>query len=200
MRLSAEDLIQPISEDMPCGEDLEYDPVYQLMENMMVATDEQEFGDTIIAGEGPDWKGVAQQVDDLITRTRDLRVLTFGALADLHLKGLPAFSKSLEALNACMETFWDSIYPELDVEDNNDATMRYNSLQMLNDYQLVCRGLEKAPLVELKGLGRFSMHDIWVAEGKVQPGAEEEKHDIALIHGAFSDASSEDMEIGRAHV
>lgn len=193
MRLSAEDLIQPISEDLPCGEDLEYDPTFQLMETMMEATAEQEFGDTIIPGTGPDWKGVAQQVNDLLKRTRDLRVLTYGALADLHLTGLPTFSKSLEALNACLETFWENIYPELDVDDNNDATMRYNILQMLNDYQLVCVGLEQAPLVELKGLGRFSLHDIWVAEGKISPVGDEPVHELALIQGAFRDAATEDL-------
>ena len=57
MRLSAEELIQPISEDLPCGEDLEYDPAFQQMESMMQSKPEQEFGDTIIPGEGPDWAG-----------------------------------------------------------------------------------------------------------------------------------------------
>ena len=193
MRLSAEDLIQPVSEDLPCGEDLEYDPAFQQMEVMMQETDEQEFGDTIIPGSGPDWKGVAEQVDELNPRIRDLRVLIYGALADLHLKGLSAFSQSLEAVNACMETFWDTIHPELDVEDNNDATMRYNTLQVLNDYELVCKGLENAPLVEIKGLGVFSLHDIELAEGKVSPAEDEEVHDIALIQGAFGDADPELM-------
>lgn len=193
MRLSAEDLIQPVSDDLPCGEDLEYDPAFQQMEVMMQATDEQEFGDTVIPGSGPDWKGVAQQVDDLNPRTRDLRVLIYGALADLHLKGLSAFSQSLEAVNDCMQTFWDNIHPELDADDNNDATMRYNMLQVLNDYELVCKGLENAPLVEIKGLGAFSLHDIELAEGKIAPAQDEEVNDIALIQGAFGDADPELM-------
>ena len=88
MRLSAQQLSQPVSEDSPCGEDMEYDPVFQEMEVLMQTTEEQEFGDTIIPGTGPDWKGVAEQVDDLNDRTRDLRVLINGALADLSLKGL----------------------------------------------------------------------------------------------------------------
>lgn len=193
MRLTAEELVQPVSADMPCGDDLEYDPDFQQMETMMESTEEQEFGDTVIEGTGPDWKGVLKQANELNKRTRDLRVLTYGALADLHLTGLPEFSKSLEALNACMEEFWDEIYPELDEDDNNDATMRYNTLQMLNDYQLVNVGLENAPLVELKGVGRFSLHDIWVAEGKVAAADEEEKPDIGLIQGAFGDAPTEEL-------
>jgi type VI secretion system protein ImpA len=191
MRLTAEELMQPISEDLPCGEDLEYDPVFQQMESMMQSKPEQEFGDTVIPGEGPDWAGVSQQVDELLPRTRDLRVLTYAALADLHLTGLSAFTDSLESLNSCLETYWEKIYPELDTDDNNDATMRFNVLQILNDHGLVCSGLENAPLVELKGVGVFSLRDIELAEGKTSPVGEEEVQDIALIQGAFGDANPE---------
>ena len=191
MRLSAEELAQPVSDELPCGEDLEYDPVFQQMELMMQPTAEQEFGDTIIPGSGPDWKGVAQQVEDLNERTRDLRVLTYGALADLSLKGLKVFSESLESLNNCMETFWDDIHPALDVDDNNDATMRYNCLQILNDHEIVSAVMENAPLVEVKGLGVFTLHSIELAEGKATPDEDEEVFDISLIQGAFGDADTD---------
>ena len=160
MRLSAKDLSQPVSEDQPCGENLEYDPAFQQMEAMLQSKSEQEFGDTVIAGSGPDWKGVGKQASDLLKRTRDLRALAYAAISQLHTDGLGAFRDALEALNACMETFWGEIYPELDVEDNNDATMRLNTLQILNDRQLVSDGLERTPLVVLKGLGGFSLRDI----------------------------------------
>lgn len=195
MQLSAEELKQPVSEDSPSGEDLEYDPVFQEMEVMMETTAEQEFGDTIIPGSGPDWKGVAAQVEDLNKRTRDLRVLTCGALADLSLKGLKVFSDSLESLNACIETFWDSIHPQLDVEDDNDATMRLNALQILNDYEMVSFGLERAPLLEVRGLGAFSLRDIEIAEGKTTPVGDETVHDIGLIQGAFGDAEADVISV-----
>jgi len=191
MRLSAEQLSQPVSDDLPCGEDLEYDPVFQEMEVMMQTTEEQEFGDTVIPGSGPDWKGVAEQVDNLNERTRDLRVLTYGALADLSLKGLKAFSDSLESLNNCIEVFWDDIYPNLDVEDDNDATMRLNCLQILNDYEMVSFGLERAPLIQVKGLGAFSLRDIELAEGKVTPAKDEPVQELGLIQGAFGNADED---------
>lgn len=192
MQLSAEDLVLPVSEDLPCGEDLEYDPVFQQMELMMQATEEQEFGDTVIAGSGPDWKGVKEQVDDLIERTRDLRVITFGALAELQLSGLGAFADAIEGLNVCLETYWAEVHPQLD-EDDGDATMRFNTLQMLNDHELVFEGLMRAPLVELKGFGSFSLRDIELAEGKLKPNVDEEVQEIALIQGAFGEATTEDM-------
>lgn len=191
MRLSAQQLSQPVSDDLPCGEDMEYDPVFQEMEVLMETTEEQEFGDTVIPGTGPDWKGVAEQVDDLNDRTRDLRVLINGALADLSLKGLKVFSESLESITTCMEVFWDSINPVLDVDDNNDATIRLNSLQLLNDYEMVSFGLERAPLIDVRGLGTFSLRAIELAEGKTTPVGDEEVHDIALIQGAFGDAEAD---------
>jgi type VI secretion system protein ImpA len=200
MRLSAEQLCQPISDDLPCGEDLEYDPVFQEMEVMMQTTAEQEFGDTIIPGSGPDWKGVAEQVEDLNKRTRDIRVLTNGALADLSLKGLKVFSESLESLNACIEKFWDSIHPELDADDDNDPTMRMNALQILNDYEMVSFGLERAPLLDVRGLGTFSLRDIELAEGKTSPVGDENVKDIGLIQGAFGDADAEVIADLRAGV
>lgn len=192
MQLTAEDLVQPVSEDLPCGEDLEYDPAFQQMELKMQATEEQEFGDTVIAGSGPDWKGVKEQVDDLIERTRDLRVITFGALAELQLSGFSAFADAIEGLNACLETFWEDVHPQLD-EDDGDATMRYNTLQMLNDHTLVFESLMRAPLVELKGFGTFSLRDIELAEGKLRPSEGEEVQEISLIQGAFGEASADEM-------
>lgn len=192
MQLTAENLAQPISEDLPCGEDLEYDPAFTQMELDMQSTEEQEYGDTIIPASGPDWKGVREQVDNLVERTRDLRVLTFGALAELNLNGLVAFSDAMDALNVSLATFWDDIHPQLD-EDDGDATSRSNTLATMNDHELVYESLMRAPLVTMKGVGSFSLRDIEIAEGKIKPVGNEEVHDIALIRGAFSDASVEDM-------
>ena len=111
MRLSAKELIQPVSDDLPCGEDMEYDPAFQQMEAMLQTKSEQEFGDTVIPGTGPDWKGVGKQAVDLLKRTRDLRVLSYAAISQLHTDCLGAFRDALEALNACLETHWDIIYP-----------------------------------------------------------------------------------------
>ena len=91
MQLSAKELTQPVSEDQPCGENLEYDPDFQQLEAMLKTKSDQEFGDTVIPGAGPDWKGVGKQAVDLLKRTRDLRVLSYAAISQLHTDGLGAF-------------------------------------------------------------------------------------------------------------
>ena len=75
MRLSAKELIQPVSDDLPCGEDLEYDPAFQQLEAMLKTKSEQEFGDTVIPGTGPDWKGVGEQASFDVAAYLVVRIL-----------------------------------------------------------------------------------------------------------------------------
>jgi len=199
MPFSAEDLSKPISEELPCGEDLEYDPAFQEMETLMQSTPEQEVGDTIVAAVPPDWKGVVRQTKDLLGRTRDMRVFVNAAIAGLNQDGLGEFKEVLTALTACMEQHWESIHPLLDPDDDNDPMMRMNILQNLSHYDNVRKGLERSPLVSIKGLGSFSFHDIQVAEGREEADPDVDAPDTALIQGAFSQADPSQLrELGEA--
>ena len=102
MALTLEDLIKPVSDEDPCGEDVEYDPLFVEMETMFESTPEQEYGDTIIAGSGPDWMGVRDNALALLERSRDLRALVYGALASMHTDGSDK-PKTLETPNSAAE-------------------------------------------------------------------------------------------------
>lgn len=191
MRISLDDLRKPVSDEAPCGEDLEYDNAYALMETAMQSREEQEMGDSKLEAAGPDWEAVGTHALDLLQRTRDMRVFVNLAMAALNTDGLPAFHNGLTIINDYMEEFWDEVYPLLDPDDDNDPMMRMNVLQNLDDYGLVRQGIRKSPLVELKGLGGFSLHDIDLATGAVQPAGDEEVNDMAIIAGAFADGDRE---------
>src|SRR5260370_8090834 len=66
-------LIEGISPDSPCGENLEYDKDFVLLEQSTRGKAEQQFGDTIVPAEEPDWAEVRRLALDLCKRTRDLR-------------------------------------------------------------------------------------------------------------------------------
>jgi type VI secretion system protein ImpA len=53
-------LLAPVSEDAPCGPDLEYDAEFLALEDAARGKAEQQFGDTIIPAEDPDWRKVQQ--------------------------------------------------------------------------------------------------------------------------------------------
>lgn len=191
MRFSEEELKQPISDEQPCGEDLEYDPAFQALETALQSQAEQEMGDEKLGAEGPDWPAVAEHAKDLLARTRDMRVFVYASMAGLHLDGLPAFHQVLTALNDCMENYWSEMHPLLDPDDDNDPMMRMNVLQNYDDYERVRLGIRQSPLVELKGVGKFSLHDIELATGIREAKGDEEPLDIAIIQGAFADGNRE---------
>ena len=67
-------LLEPISDDKPCGEDLEYDPVFIEMNQAAEEKAEQSMGDSVIEAEPADWKKVRKLAEELLGKTKDLRV------------------------------------------------------------------------------------------------------------------------------
>ena len=157
----------PLSEDAPCGEDLEYDPLFVEMEHAAQGRAAQEMGDVATEAEDPDWRAVRKACEQLFSRTRDLRVTIYLARALLHTEGWTGFADALDLLRRLVVDHWDAVHPELDHEDNDDATMRLNTLLNLCDRQALLRSVRLTPIVSSRGLGRFCLRDIDLASGRL---------------------------------
>ncbi|TVR64344.1 MAG: type VI secretion system protein TssA [Candidatus Competibacteraceae bacterium] len=195
--IDVESLLSEIAADAPCGEDLEYDPQFAEMEKQARGTSERQYGDTIIPGEPPDWRGVAKTALGLLERTRDLRVAAYLTRASLNTDGLRGFTDGLALLEGLIERHWESVYPQLDPDDDNDPTLRVNTIVSLCDPETTLRDLRVAPLVHSRSLGRFSLRDVQVAAGLLTPVVADEEHtppNQTMIDGAFQEASLEDLQ------
>lgn len=187
---------QPISEDSPSGENLEYDPDYLEMVKLL---EPRSKGGTIAkdedarAEEPPDWAAVGKIATGLLKKTHDCRVAIYAAIASLHTKGLDTFQDYLELLNTYLSDFWDTVHPQLDAEDDDDATMRVNAIEALDEYRHIVPALERAKLVELKGVGQFGVHEVELAQGKETPREGEEVPDLNLVRQAFMKAEPEQL-------
>ncbi|HRF43928.1 MAG TPA: type VI secretion system protein TssA [Candidatus Competibacteraceae bacterium] len=193
-----ESLLSDITADAPCGEDLEYDPQFAEMEKQAQGTPERQYGDTIIPGDPPDWRGVSKTALDLLERTHDLRIAAYLTRAQLNTDGLLGFTQSLALLEGLIERYWDSVYPQLDPEDDNDPTLRINTIVGLCDPETTLHELRSTPLVSSRSLGQFSLRDVQIAAGLLTPVATDEEHaappNQTMIDGAFQDASIEDLQ------
>ncbi|MCB9958926.1 MAG: type VI secretion system protein TssA [Rhodospirillaceae bacterium] len=120
--IDIEELLQPISEESPTGEDLRaddsYDSVYFAMrsardtarsaEKRVVEMDEA-------AGTPPEWSTVADlAADALRTRTKDLAVASWYTEALLRTEGLAGLRDGLRLIHGLVERYWDGLYPEED--------------------------------------------------------------------------------------
>ena len=183
-----------VSAESPCGANLEYDPIFGQMDRASIGKPEQQFGNTIVPAEEPNWKEVGKLATELLQRTKDLRVATQLVKAELVLHGLPSFASVLELIRGYVEQFWDTVHPQLDPTDDNDPILRINTLESLCDADSTLRLLRTCPIVSSRSVGRFNLKDVAVAEGELKPPeGVSEPPDWAKIHAAFQDSPVEEV-------
>ncbi len=196
MGVDIDSYLTEISAEEPCGEDLEYDAEFIALEQDIKGKPEVQIGDTFQEAEPPNWREIIKSCENLLGRTRDLRVLVnyFRALAATD--GITGIADGLALLKALVEARWDTIYPLLDPDDYNDPTERINILMTLCDFETTLNPLQKIPLVESRAIGQFCLRDLHIIEGKITPkeGSEDELPTEANIDAAVQDAEIEDLK------
>jgi type VI secretion system protein ImpA len=165
MNLEFGQLIAPVSESNPAGENLEYDPGFGELEQMATPLTERTMGESVRAAVEPDWERVAAAATDLLARTKDLRVAIHLTAAATRTQGITGWQSGLELVRGLLERYWDDAHPQLDAADDNDATARVNALMALGDPQSVLGYFRTATFVQSPRLGRYSLRELRIATG-----------------------------------
>ncbi len=189
-----------MSPEAPCGENLEFDADFGALEREARGKPEQQYGDTVVPAEDPDWKQVAAQAAALLERTRDLRVLALLAVARLQLLGLPAYAGILAVTRTLLETRWEAVHPQLDPEDDLDPTLRANALLRLGEPLRVVRVLRDMPLAASRRAGAVSWRDVAIANGMIEPEDGRAKPTEAEIRAAFNETEPGRLETTRGAI
>jgi type VI secretion system protein ImpA len=185
--IDVEALLLEIGPDAPCGPDLEYDPAFLALEQEALGKPEVQYGETITPAVPPDWKIVRRLAGELLARSRDLRLAIHLLRANLALSGIAGMADALVLIERLLDARWDSVHPLLDVDDDNDPTLRINSLAILADSGTLVRELKEAPLLVLPGLGPLTIKLLEVTNGEAPPAEGEEKIALASIERALAD-------------
>lgn len=175
-----EALLAPISDEAPAGPDLSYDAEFLELEQASKGKPEQQFGDTLIAAEEPDWQDVRRRAEALLARSKDLRVALLLTRALVRLENAEGLAAGLGLVNEMLSRYWDTLHPELDHDDSDDATMRLNALAPLADGATLLRDVRNAWVASTPQHGRVAFRDVLVAAGKLPPagGAAPSKAEI----------------------
>src|ERR1700730_18985134 len=192
----AEDLLKPISDEEPCGEDLAYDPGLQELETMTRGKEETQFS----AAEPPDWKALRSRCLELFARSKDLRVAMTLTVAALELDGLAGFRESLSLLKGLLETYWPTVYPQLDPADDNDPLQRMNIVASMampvgtyGDTFRILERLRGTPLCDSIQMGRDNLADILRAESGAPATDDKPETGRAQIDAAFRASNQEKL-------
>ena len=195
--INVDDLLKPIADDKPCGEDFTYHPSFQNLETISRGKPETQFG----PGEEPDWKEVRDAATEVLGQSKHLTAGIILTVALLKTGGLEGFRDGLAVMRGLTERFWADAYPKLDPEDNNDPTERLNILNNLSsggEPFKVTTHLKQAVLCESPGMGRITLQQIITAKeksGKAEAGGggggAKAEPDQNQIQAAFQDAGPE---------
>ena len=140
-----EDLLTPIAGENPAGENLYYDKVFdQIKEARREDTDDLPEGDWERSQKKKaDHRAVIKLAGDaLAKRSKDLRLAGWLAEALIRMEGVSAVAPSIELLRGLQETYWATLYPE--IEDGTDLEMRMISMETAG--KLIADALRKVPL------------------------------------------------------
>ena len=194
--IAVEELLKPISEESPCGEDLSDDASLQELETIARGKQETQFS----AAEPPDWKQLRSRSLELFGRSKDLRIAMTLTVAAMELDGLPGFRESLALVRGLLETYWTTVYPRLDPADDNDPLQRMNIVASLatpmgtfGDPFRILERLGAIPLCNSVQLGRFCLTEILRAESAVAAESDKPAVSAAQIEAAFRDSNPEEL-------
>ncbi|VWB28414.1 type VI secretion protein ImpA [Burkholderia lata] len=141
-------LLAEVAPDAPCGANLEYDAEFLQLQERATPRAEQQYGDTVIPAEAPDWRAVERLALALSARTKDLRVIACLARSWTEQHGIPGYADALALVANLLERRWDDLHPRLDADGEPDPTLRMNALAEVAGAHDCARAARRQPLFD----------------------------------------------------
>lgn len=161
--------LQPLADEgAPCGPDLEYDNDFLALNLATAGKPETQFG----PAEPPDWRVAFELAENLLDRSRDLRIAIVWLRAGLHLHGFGFLQVGLSLLNGLVASLWDHVHPLPDPDDG-DPYARVNALTLLRENEGLIGDLREAKVVNDRAIGVLTVWSIEVALGMISARPDE---------------------------
>ncbi len=192
-------LLEPITAERPCGESLDDTPVLSAFDQFRLfgrqtplradarGFEARQSADGSSSALRFSWDEVRESAERALSSSKDIRPLSYLAVAGLWKDGVSAFVEGLAAAADWLDHYWDGAYPLVD----EDPVLRSNALNCFADPWAVLDGLRRTPLTESAQHGRFSLRDTEIAAGRFPPGPGDVAATEEQISAAFADTSLE---------
>ena len=190
-------ITDPITPDAPCGEDLlavddpDFLDYYFEAPERMPTKYYDLVREELFDPKSIDHKAEEKQIEALLKRTRDLRLLGIQARFQILAGRLHDFCGALIGMADLMEAHPADVHPQAG-DDNGEQR---NALEELNTLATVTMPLQYATLIEDKRSGAITQRMYLLATGAVEPRGEEEPGDASSILGALgNEANQKDVD------
>lgn len=131
MQIDIDALLTPVTDDLPQGSALDYDGDFLALERDLEGQPEQQYGETLIPAQQPDWPKALQAAQHLLGRSKDFRLAVTITRALTHIAGPQGTLQGLELVEAMLERYWHCAHPSLSEDGEEDLLPRSNALAAL---------------------------------------------------------------------
>jgi type VI secretion system protein ImpA len=188
-RWERRELLEPITEDQPCGVNLEDTELLASFDAFRLfgqarpldAPAEPDEKRIPKPPESPEWGEIRDKALEALAKSKDLRLLAYLGTALLRTDGVTAFAETLNVASRWLDMHWSQTYPLVD----EDAILRRNALNCFADPMAVVDGLRRVPLVRSRQHGTFSLRDVDIATHQLLPGEGGAQVDENQVNAAF---------------
>ena len=194
--INVDDLLKPIAESNPCGEDCSYTSFPEL-ERLAKGTPEVEMGAVKKPAEDPNWKEVQDKALEVLKQSKHLGAGVILTVSLVKTGGLDGLRDGLAVVRGLTEKYWPQLYPKLDAEENNDPTERLNTLSNLSSPRFAGH-VRQIVLCNSAAMGRITLHHVLAAKDKIgkpeasgQAKSGNSEPSLSQIQAAFREAGAE---------
>ncbi len=183
------DLLAPISDDLPCGEDLlaaddpDFVDYYFNVDDRLPATYFNLNSGTLFDQRSVDHKGETAQIDALLKRSRDLRLLGIEAKFQILAGRFKGWSEAVLAMIELVRAYPEQVHPA-------DPVERKNALEELNAMATIVAPLDHAALITDKRSGDIIYRTYGTGSGKLTLREGEEAGDAGLNIAALGSSEN----------
>lgn len=126
--MNIDDLLKPVSDSAPCGEDLSFSAEFDEVAEMRRQDDPTlDQGEWVTALKVADWPGVRRRCGELLAqRSKDLRLAMWWAEAAALTDGYAGLQQGLDLCAQLCERYWAGLYPEA---EDGDMEQRIGNLR-----------------------------------------------------------------------
>jgi|GEM_PF-1810542 len=159
MQIAGTGLLEAISAEHPCGEDLEDTQLLASFDAYRL------FGQSAPLDAETDWREIRDRSLDALKTSKDFRLLAHLAGATVRTDGFAPFPQILSVAARWLELWEKEVFPRVD----DDAILRRNALNGFADRMAIVDGVRRTPILVHRQLGSLSIRDIEIATGQVPP-------------------------------
>jgi len=176
-------VLQDISGESPCGQNLEYDADFIMLQSKLQPKQDVEYGDFVETAEPINWTDIENDSFKLLKKSKDIRLIITLMRCRLRQIGLSALHEGLLILEALLDNYPDNLHPQLVDEGEFEPLMRANAIAELDDTNGFLADFRNQLLPKASGL-QVSIRDF---EKAISTPREESALTEATLSALFSE-------------